>query len=279
MLLPEERACYIDLLIYQHQHGIIPSDLKRVLMYCSGVDKATLEATLKAKFEQTENGWINQRLEKAVLERENYKNKQSLSGKIGQFWKKAYKLLSKSDAGRLKKQMTDDLIISFLNENDIKDESTLKGLLQGLLKQRLSNKADVDVNVIEDIEKGVTGEKTKKADFQKFVEDFNLLRKSKFRANKQLEQKFYQRISEGYTPDDILNALKIALQDEFHKNSEYRYITVEFMLRYDKLDKFLNTKINGNSQKHNSGSNRPTTEELNAAVEAGIALASAAHNG
>ena len=57
MMLPEERACYMDLLVYQHQNGSIPTDLKRVLMYCNGVDLATLEATLEAKFELVDEGW------------------------------------------------------------------------------------------------------------------------------------------------------------------------------------------------------------------------------
>ncbi len=89
MMLPEERACYVDLLVYQHQNGIIPFDTKRVLMYCNGVDKATLEATLKAKFEKTPNGWENLRLKEEILSRVNYKSGQSDSGKLGQFWKKA----------------------------------------------------------------------------------------------------------------------------------------------------------------------------------------------
>src|SRR5690606_23210854 len=89
MMLPEERACYVDLLIYQHQNGIIPDDLKRVLLYCSGVDQATLLATLQAKFEQTSEGWINKRMANIVSEREVYAKKQSESGKIGHFWRKA----------------------------------------------------------------------------------------------------------------------------------------------------------------------------------------------
>lgn len=59
MMLPVERACYVDLLIYQHQNGPIPNTLERVLLYCNGVDEATLKATLKAKFKRTKSGWIN----------------------------------------------------------------------------------------------------------------------------------------------------------------------------------------------------------------------------
>ena len=61
-MLPEERACYIDLLIYQHQHGFIPDDVRRLTMYCSGINEATLKATLEAKFKLCDKGWINQRL-------------------------------------------------------------------------------------------------------------------------------------------------------------------------------------------------------------------------
>ena len=253
-LTHEEIGMYIKLLCYQHQKGRLTQ--KQIGLFL-GFSWVSLSDELKSKFKTDENGLIfNARLEREIDKKGYFLEKQRENGKKG---------------GRPKKKN---------NPNDNPNETQNKAKRKA---KENPKKGIEDEDVIEDVieieEKGVTGEKTKKADFQKFVEDFNLLRKSKFRANKQLEQKFYQRISEGYTPDDILNALKIALQDEFHKNSEYRYITVEFMLRYDKLDKFLNTKINANSQKHNSGNSRPTTDELNAAVEAGIALASAAHNG
>ena len=158
MMLPEERACYIDLLIYQHQNGIIPLDLKRVLMYCSGVDEATLKATLEAKFKQTSEGWLNNRLENEISNRSNFKKEQSLSGKMGQFWKKAYQILSKKDILTLKKNITKEQVISILNEIDITDEETLKGSL----KRCLSIYANEDVNVNENKDvnkKGGMGEK------------------------------------------------------------------------------------------------------------------------
>ena len=129
MMLPEERACYIDLMIYQHQNGFIPIEIKRILMYCSGIDEATLKATLKAKFKLTENGWLNSRLDNEVCARENYKSGQSESGKIGQFWKKAKKFLSKKDYDQLKYTLEKDFIIEFIANNDIS-----KGSLEGLLK-------------------------------------------------------------------------------------------------------------------------------------------------
>ena len=78
-MLPEERACYIDLLIYQHQNGgFIPNDLKRVLMYCSGCNEATLQATLEAKFKLSDKGWVNEVLEKVMSDREEFSGKQKI---------------------------------------------------------------------------------------------------------------------------------------------------------------------------------------------------------
>ena len=159
MMLPEERACYIDLLIYQHQNGIIPHDLKRVLMYCNGVAEATLIATLEAKFEKTEKGWLNNRLESAISERENYKIKQSESGKLGQFWKKSKAILKEKDFKMLQKLNSERaVLLDFIDTNEIN-----KGTLEGLLKRRLSNNANVNAianaNAIKKEDKGGVGEK------------------------------------------------------------------------------------------------------------------------
>ena len=164
MMLPEERACYIDLLIYQHQNGIIPNNPKRLLMFCVGVDEATLKATLEAKFELTPDGWVNRVLEKVVTEREKYTKSQSESGKVGQFWKKAKLLLSKKDFEKLKKTIDKPFILKEYSNSDFTNEATLKALF----KRCLNNKENEDVieneNEIKNItenEKGSMREKTK----------------------------------------------------------------------------------------------------------------------
>lgn len=63
LMLPEERACYIDLLIYQHQNGCIPNDVRRLQLYCSGCSAAVIQQVLNLHFKQTDNGWLNQRLQ------------------------------------------------------------------------------------------------------------------------------------------------------------------------------------------------------------------------
>ncbi len=139
MMLPEERACYVDLMIYQHQNGgFIPDNIKRLMMYCSGVDEATLKATLEAKFKRCDKGWYNQKLSDVISERKAYSEKQSHNGIIGQFWKHAKKELKKKDFDHLKKWVYEDYgkekLISVIQKNNQDYGHTL----QGLLKQCLS---------------------------------------------------------------------------------------------------------------------------------------------
>lgn len=101
-MLPEERACYIDLLVYQHQHDYVPNDLKRMSMYCSGISEEIVMNTLKAKFKQTSKGWFNEVLQKTIADRSAYAKKQSENGTIGQFWKRAKTILNKQEYSKLK---------------------------------------------------------------------------------------------------------------------------------------------------------------------------------
>lgn len=154
MMIPEERACYMDLLVYQHQNGLIPKDLRRVLMYCSGIDEATLKATLKAKFKQTESGeWVNEKLLLVCDNRKEYSRKQSESGKIGQFFKKAKAILKHDEFLKLK----DSVYSVFGKENLIeliKIENTLEGSLKALLKHLENVNGIVIVNANKDNKKG-----------------------------------------------------------------------------------------------------------------------------
>lgn len=217
MMLPEERACYVDLLIYQHQNGAIPDDRKRLLMYCSGVDEATLEATLEAKFKKTEVGWVNHRLNIAVDNRENYKKGQSLSGKIGQFWKKSKQLLSEIEFSNLKQLANKEEVILFLDNNEAIELETLKGWF----KHRLNNKVNANANGIIDV-KGKEG-KGGKPNFNyrialisitqdtQLVDDYIALRKLKKapQTKTAFDSLMKECIDNGF---DINEALKICIE-------------------------------------------------------------------
>ena len=102
-MLPEERACLVDLLVYQHQHGgLIPNNIKRLQMYCSGIDEATLKATLEAKFVLSDKGWQNSKMEVLTEERNSFKEKQSYNGKVGNFFKKLPQFFNRKEILDLK---------------------------------------------------------------------------------------------------------------------------------------------------------------------------------
>lgn len=147
-MLPEERACYVDLLIYQHQHGPIPTDIKRVLLYCNGIAEATLIATLEAKFKLCDKGWINQRLHDVILEREEFSNRQSVNGTVGQFFKKAKALLSKREYVTLKVSMankSNDEIFELVSGKEI-DKAMLIAMLEAMLQAKHKHLANGDAN-------------------------------------------------------------------------------------------------------------------------------------
>ena len=149
MMLPEERACLIDLMIYQQQHGLIPKDLKRVLMYCTGVTEATLEATLEAKFRFTGDGWINDKQAKVISDREEFTAKQSVNGTIGQFWKKAKAILKKAKYAELK-----DLLYDNTNNEIfelIKDKEINEAMLEAMLIAKPKHLAIANEDEIEDV--------------------------------------------------------------------------------------------------------------------------------
>lgn len=166
-MLPEERACYIDLLIYQHQRGVIPKDLKRLAMFCSGVDEGTLIGTLKAKFKETEEGWVNERLKKVMEERSEYKEKTSEGGKFGALMKAAYEKIGRLNKGKI--QSFKDLVYNNIGREAIIEqlknpEATLEGTLEGLLKH-LENEIEIEDENKKSIEE-------RKAEFAKKLEPY-----------------------------------------------------------------------------------------------------------
>ena len=149
-MLPKERACYIDLLIYQHQNEYIPNEIERISMYCSGIDEATLQATLQAKFKLCDKGWYNERLFEVIEQRKTFGEKQSDNGLIGQFFKKAKSSLPSKDYSKLK----DFIYNVFTKEkliNELKINNNHEAMLQAMLQAMLKHLVNVNVIVNEDV--------------------------------------------------------------------------------------------------------------------------------
>lgn len=49
-----------------------------------------------------------------------------------------------------------------------------------------------------------------------------------------------QLLKEGYNKEDLITAIKNAADDQFHKDSNYKNLTLEFITRPDKFERFVN---------------------------------------
>jgi uncharacterized protein YdaU (DUF1376 family) len=76
-----ERGQYITLLCLQHQKGHLS---KKTVGLCLGFDWVSLSNELRGKFKEDENGFIfNSRLEREIMKRDNFSDKQRNNGKLG----------------------------------------------------------------------------------------------------------------------------------------------------------------------------------------------------
>lgn len=57
-------------------------------------------------------------------------------------------------------------------------------------------------------------------------------------VSRKAKEQFNARLKEGFTKVDIANAIIGACKDSYHIETELKYITLEFISRADKLDKF-----------------------------------------
>jgi len=85
-----------------------------------------------------------------------------------------------------------------------------------------------------------SGISDKSLNLLEFVTKFNDVRKSKFsHKNEKLANQLNARLKEGFTIDQIVSATKNAMREKYHIENRYRHLTPEFMLRQDKLEKYL----------------------------------------
>lgn len=100
---------------------------------------------------------------------------------------------------------------------------------------------DPSIQLKEEVKsKYISPDKSEPIDFEKFIEFFNSFANRKFKLNQKLKATLKNRL-ESYTKKQIQDAIIIAHKDEYHKSTNYKYLTPEFILRVDKLERFLNT--------------------------------------
>lgn len=72
-----------------------------------------------------------------------------------------------------------------------------------------------------------------------FIEKFNSIKKSKFKMTSKVKSSLAARLKDGYTLEQIITAVQNCNSDQYHKENP-QYLTPEFILRVDKLEKYLN---------------------------------------
>ena len=103
-------------------------------------------------------------------------------------------------------------------------------------KQIQANQADtVTVTVTET--KEVDSTTPKGIDFDNLLKFINQTFGRSFRKiNDSVKQKYKARIKEGYTSEDIREAIKNCKKTEYHIENNYKYCTPEFFSRAEKID-------------------------------------------
>lgn len=56
--------------------------------------------------------------------------------------------------------------------------------------------------------------------------------------NESVKAKYKARLKDGYTKQDILNAITNSVETQYHKDNNYQYLTPEFFARSSTLDKY-----------------------------------------
>lgn len=206
----EEIGIYIRLLCYQWNNGAIPDDKKRIARI-SGCDLDAIEKAwviLDLKFIKHSEGLKNLRLEQTREEQIKFREKQSLNGSKG-----GRPLKNKTQTKP--KQNPND------NPNDNPEESS---------STSSSNK---DNN---------TPDKSGSIDYQKFIDVFNSFAGRSFKVTEKVKSSLKSRLKD-YSKEQIVKAIELAHKDQFHIESKFKHLTPEFILRPDKLEKFLNLSV------------------------------------
>ena len=84
--------------------------------------------------------------------------------------------------------------------------------------------------------------KAEKIDFEKLIEFINKNTGRNFKViNKTVKGKYLARLKDGYSKQDILDAVSNSIKSDFHKEKNFKYLTPEFFSRSETLDKYSNT--------------------------------------
>ncbi len=106
-------------------------------------------------------------------------------------------------------------------------------------QQTLTDVKNVPTDLTVNVNDNVTVNVSNIIDWSKLLDKFNSITGKKSRVVPEKAKKaILARLKEGYTKQDILNAIQNCYNDSHHKETNHKYLTLEFISRPDKLEKF-----------------------------------------
>ena len=82
-----------------------------------------------------------------------------------------------------------------------------------------------------------------KIDWEKLLNQFNKITGKNTKViNQQVKNKILARLKEGYSKQDLLNAIQNCFNDPYHKETNHKHLTLEFISRTDKMEKYSTIK-------------------------------------
>jgi uncharacterized phage protein (TIGR02220 family) len=136
------------------------------------------------------------------------------------------------------------IVISFLdNEREEIESKRLKlsesGRKGGLSRAKASLKQGSSIK-----DKDKEEEKEYTIDYQALLELLSSSFKRKFKViNDKAKRSYKARLKDGYSFEDIINAIKNCKENTYHKENNYQYCTPEFFSRAETLDKYAHRTI------------------------------------
>lgn len=127
-------------------------------------------------------------------------------------------------------------------------DKTERPILDPMQGGAVGGAVDPSIQLKEEVKEEVKKEVQTKStdfDFDLFLKFLNVTLKKNHRIiSDKVKNAYKARLKQGYTKDDIKQAIINASKDTFHKENDYKYLTPEFFSRPDKLEKFISFKPN-----------------------------------
>jgi uncharacterized protein YdaU (DUF1376 family) len=212
----EEVGGYIRLLCYQWTKGSLPDDNKKLMQLALVFDLEAMKS-IRTKFESRKDGTIvNLKMESVRIKQEEYSETQRI--KANKLWE------SKRNAGASNQQ-----------DSGSSPEDAL---------QSPSSNSILLTTTTEVIIPDPTGPDKEIFNWDKLLAFMTELFGKKFKVvNPDTRRKINARINQGWTKQDVQNAMLVVQADEFHRENGYKYVTPEYFGREKTLQLYATKKV------------------------------------